>query len=408
MSASQTSSHSKWILSGLALALLCAAPLRALEDPMPGWTDRFHVGGNGDLRFEGGQRNALYDRANSFDVYQAGLVFDVDLAPSWSVWYDLNLVREDSGSSFKQEQLYLRKDNVAGLSWLNLKLGRTFMPFGEEYLQWNPISNPLASYTVAMPWNLDSGILAFGDIIEGGKLSYAVAVQNGDDQGGGGVALDDNTGKDLVVKLMAKPLPWLYASSSFLNTGKEGNNTAKSNFGYFSGEAIQPMGAASNITSSVAFEEDVKMTFALTELWANFGYMHVSDGNGHQDDRYIKWYTGQVVQYAPNMAKKLYVVGRYSAIGTFNNNLGSVFEGTIDSPATQSATTPGTLPYTYGFNQVNLIRYSLGVGYWFAPNILGKMEYSWEHSDLVAGFVPSAGQANNQRNFWIGSMSFRF
>lgn len=398
-----------------ATALFSATPLLALEDPLPDWTSRFHIGGNGDVRFEAGQRNAVYDRNASFDIYQAELVFDVDIAPNWSVWYDLPLAMEDSTATTFREQLYLRRDNVMGLPWLNLKIGQTFTPFGESYLQWNPIANPLASYTVGMLWNIDQGILAFGDIIPDAKLSYAVAVSNGDATGAGGSAFDDNANKTLSVKLMTKPLPWLYASSSFLNSGKNGNHTSASNFAYFSGQPITPLGTTtagngssspSNIADILAWEQDLKMTFDLTQIWGNFGYMHVMDGGGHQYDRYIKWYTGQLVQYVPKTNKKLYLVGRYSAVGTFNKNLGYRFQG---DAGVNGETSVELLPYQFNYDQKDLVRYSAGVGYWFAPNVLGKLEYSWEHTDLIA---PAQTAANNAqlgyRNFAVASMSFRF
>src|SRR5262249_31016734 len=142
-------------------------------------------------------------------------------APEWSFWADLLLVREAQDASTFKEQIYIRRDNAFGLSWLNAKFGREFTPYGEDYLHWNQISNPLASWTVAFPWALDEGIVAFGDILPEGKLSYATSVQNGNAT----LNFDDNPNKTAAIKLWSQATPWLYASSSFLNLGKQGNDT---------------------------------------------------------------------------------------------------------------------------------------------------------------------------------------
>src|SRR5689334_7478618 len=107
---------------------------------------RIHIGGNAAVRYMAGQPQAQLDRNGGFMVNQAGIVIDADVAPNLSFWYDLDAIREGvarDNTFFPVQQVYARVDNILDQSWLNVKLGRAFMPFGEEYLQWDSIDNPL-------------------------------------------------------------------------------------------------------------------------------------------------------------------------------------------------------------------------------------------------------------------------
>src|SRR5206468_12709707 len=139
-------------------------------------------------------------------------------------------------------------------------------------------------WTVAFPWALDEGIVLFGDILPNNKLSYAGSIQNGNN----GFNFDDNANKTVALKLMTKPVPWLYFSSSFLNLGLQGNNANKGRAEFWlSGQEISPING--NFVSGHVWEQDVKLMSDAGELWANFGYFHSIDG-GHKFDRYIRYY----------------------------------------------------------------------------------------------------------------------
>lgn len=395
-----------------AVALLPSTPLWALDAPMPDWAQRFHIGGNGAVRLQSGAKGAQLDRNNGFSVYQAGLVFDVDLAENWSFWTDVVQIREAQNAATFNEQLYIRRDKVFNQPWLNAKFGRVFAPFGESYLLWNQIDNPLASNDVAFPWALDEGILAFGDVLPNGWLSYTTAIQNGRNQG---INFPDSVDKAISVKLMTDPTPWLHFSSSFYNSGKRGNNTIAGLAEFWlSGMHITPLGATtapggaspSNFFDAQAWEQDLKLKFNLAEVGANFGYMHVMDGGGHKYDRYLKWYMAQLLGYIPATDKKAYLVARYSAIGTFNPNQGYRFAGTEIAIPGSTNTSPYAL---YNYNQRDLYRWSFGGGYYFASNILGKAEYSLEDSHLISSArTPQNNALRGTHNFFVGELAVRF
>jgi hypothetical protein len=356
------------------------------------------------------------DRNGGFMVNQAGIVIDADVAPNLSFWYDLDAIREGvarDNTFFPVQQVYARVDNVLDQSWLNVKLGRAFMPFGEEYLQWDSIDNPLGSFSTAVPWAQDEGIVFFGDLLPNNKLSYAASVQNGNST----FNFDDNSNKTAAARLTSQLLPWLHVSGSYLNLGKQGNNTVKGTSEFWlSGMHIQPLGATtaaggaspSNMVAGQALEGDVVISDPhLGRIWANYGYLSTQDGGGGVFNRIIRWYTGEILGYVPSTKEKAYVVGRYSAIGTFNPNLGYRFAGT---ELANNVLGNNSSPYAaLNYNQRDLYRWSLGVGYKFTENVVWKAEYSWEDTHLIDSAKTSANLSFvGQHNFYLTELGFRF
>src|SRR4051812_42385106 len=76
------------------LGCFAAGPAQAVNAPLPDWMQRVHIGGNAAMRFMTGQSRAQLERNSGLMVYQAGLVFDIDIMPNVSFWYDTNLIRE--------------------------------------------------------------------------------------------------------------------------------------------------------------------------------------------------------------------------------------------------------------------------------------------------------------------------
>src|SRR5262249_38080515 len=141
------------------------------------------------------------------------------------------------------------------------------------------------------------------------------------------------------------------------------------------------------------------------EIWVNFGYLRTIDGGGHIFDRYIRYYTGQVLGYIPQTQKKAYIVGRYSKVETMSATEGYSFQGTQIAGGR-------TTPYAaYNFDQRDLYRWSLGAGYWIHKNILAKVEYSWEDSHLIQSAIdanPSLLAFRGHHNFAVAELSVKF
>jgi len=403
-----------WIIV-MVLGCLGAGTANAVNAPLPDWMQRVHIGGNAAMRYMNGQPRAQLDHNGGFMVYEAGLVFDIDIMPNASFWYDTNLIREGISryNSIPNQQLYVRWDNILNKEWLNGKLGRTFVPFGEEYLHFDAIDKPLASASVADIWGLDEGVLVFGDILPKSRLSYVVGVQNGD----GNFNFPDNPSKSVAVKMMTQMNSWAYLSGSYMYLGRRGAVGApgftelwSSGFNLTSvGTTSADSGASpSDFFLGQAFEGDLRLTPAdIVELTLTYGYIHLNDGAGPQFNRTIRYYSGELLGYLPKTAEKAYLVGRYSIIGTMSPTLGYHFAGTefaANSLGNNSS------PYdSFDFDQRDLHRTSLGAGYRFHPNAVVKVEYSWEGTHLIESAKTPANLAQlGQRDFFITEVAFRF
>lgn len=398
-----------------AAALAAAAPAWGLNAPLSDWMTRLRLGGNAAVRVMGGQRRAGLERQNGASVNQVGLVLDADVAKDISFFYNIALIRE--GAARTNEQIYLRWDNISGREWLNAKFGRTFMPFGEEYLRWDSIDSWFNSPTVAYPWALDEGVMLFGDILQDGLLSYAAAVQNGNHSFNG----DDNVNKTFSGRLSTRPAPWFYASASYLNLGRQGNK-ASPGVGEFwiSGHNTRPLGAtaapsgpaaaaaASNEVDAQGFEADVKLAWLERgEAWLNYGRIMIHDGGGFDRNRTIQYGAAEVKALLPRTERKGYVAARYSVVGTFKTDQGYRFAGVEYAEAAKGNNSE---PYAgFSYDQRSLWRASLAAGWWFRANVLGKLEYSWEDTTLIEPAKNSASQsARGQRNFFSAELAIKF
>jgi len=396
------------------ILLLAARPAVALEAPPADWTKRLHVGGNGAVRFMDGEARAQLERNSGFMVYQAGLVFDMDIAENMSFWYDFALIREGaaraSSESFSREQAYVRWDNLFRREWLNLKAGRVFMPYGEEYLRWNAVNNPLASYSVAFPWALDEGVLLFGDVLSRDRLSYALTVQNGNTR----FNMDDNNEKTVAVKIAGKPLSWLSASASYLNLGRQGTDASKGIAEWWlSGQNIVTVGTTTapagrspgRSVNGRAYEANLTAAGALGHVWTSYGYFDMRDSGGRNYNRLIRYFAVEVLGELPKTGRKGYLAGRFSTVGTYHPERGYAFAGTELAGGTNNSS-----PYSnYNFDQRDLTRCSLGGGWRMTDRSVLKAEYSWETTHLIEpAKTPSNMAQRDKRDFLIFEAALKF
>src|SRR5690606_9146861 len=91
---------------------------------------------------------------------EARLFAEVQLWRNVFVLTELNLVtREEPDEFFTLGELYVDFENVSGLwgsdNLVNVRLGRFYIPFGEEYTVRNPVLNPLISHSLSDIWGVD-------------------------------------------------------------------------------------------------------------------------------------------------------------------------------------------------------------------------------------------------------------
>lgn len=324
------------------------------------------ISGEGGVAFFNSGSEGAFPNAE-FRVDEARLFVE---APVWDNVYffsEINLMtREASDLSLQLGELYLDFENVSQL-WnqdrmLNVRAGRMYIPFGEEYQTRFAIDNPLISHSLSDLWGVDEGIELYGKI---NKFSYAVAVQNG---GASGVR-DFDADKSIAGRLSYDPTHWLHLSASGMRTGDlkpPGDFVSELWFanGWFL--AATP----TNKFHVNLVEGDLEFRLPHGHLKAFGGYIRYEENDSlSHNDRDIYYYS---VEGVHELVHKLYAAVRFSQIFARNGY-----------PLTGNATM-GEYLFS-GARTDNLWRLSLGLGYRWSENLVLKTEYTFERGKLVTG-----------------------
>jgi len=306
---------------------------------------------------------------SEFRVDEAKLFIE---APVWGDIYffgELNLMtREASDLSLQLGELYIDIENISKL-WncdriLNLRMGRMYIPFGEEYLSRYAIDNPLISHSLSDIWGVDEGIELYGRL---GKFDYAAAVQNGGPSG----VRDFDGDKSIAARIGFDPQDWLHLSASAMRTGNltpQGDNWSEL---WFGNGWFLPI-TLGEITKYHAelFEGDVELRLPHGKIKAFGGYARYDDNEPGTDNRRdIFYYSIEIVH---DLTRKLYAAVRFSQIFA---DQGYPIAGHGDKDQ-----------YLYSLTLTDeLWRLSLGLGYRWSQNFLTKAEYSFERGTEVGG-----------------------
>ncbi len=278
-------------------------------------------------------------------------------------------------------EIYLDFENVAKF-WknerlINVRLGRFYIPFGEEYQVRNAIDNPLISHSVGDLWGLDEGIELYGSA---GKFSYAVAVQNGNYQ----VLNDGDSDKSVAARISYDPTKRVHLSASAMRTGQlDANMAGPDGFsalwignGFFM--ALNP--AATKFHANLA-EVDAQYKWSKGHVKAAGGYADYNETiPAARDQRDIYYYYVEVVQ---NLTPKLFAAGRFSEM-IAPQGYPMAGNSTIFAPTR------------------DLWRLSLGLGYRWNKHFLLKGEYSLEEGRQISG-----GNRNHEDGF-AAEAAFKF
>lgn len=342
----------------------------------------FHFG-KVDISGEGGL--AMFDSQPSgqtpnaeFRVDEARMFVE---APVWDEVYfytELNLAtREQNDLAVRFGELYLDFEDVSRL-WnqdhqLNLRVGRFYIPFGEEYQDRFAIDNPLISHSLSDLWGEDNGVELYGSL---GPVTYNVAVQ-----GGGVQASRDFTGdKSVAARVGYDPASWLHLSVSGMRTGDLDVQNDVLSALWFGNGFFRSLGSpATTRFHANLVEGDVQTKFSFLRLKTAGGYIHYDDndpnGNNQRDVYYY------YVEGTHDFTHQFYAAARMSEAFAHN---GFPIVGNGDMG-------------TYLFDELTsqYWRLSLGLGYHFSKNLLVKGEYSFnrgreldgsprDHQDLFA------------------------
>ncbi len=322
---------------------------------------------------------------SEFRVDEARLFVE---APIWKEIYfqgELDLAnREFPSLTPSAGEIYLDAQDLSDL-WgrdgqLNIRAGRMYIPFGEEYLSRYAIDDPLISHSVSDLWGYDNGVELYGAV---SKLTYVVAVQNG--SGANGVQ-DFNGDKSVAGRIGFDPDKHWHFSLSAMRTGNLSVANDMHSAIWFGNGFFQPVpGGMESLFDVNLVEGDVALRWSSGHVSGFGGYGHYSDNSPIMNDgRDIVYYAAEAVQDLP---KKLYAAVRFSQ-ALSNNGVPIVGFGKpsdyFDDPATE------------------LWRLSLGLGYRFSDNFLLKSECSLE------GGRDLDGEDRNHEDFFGTEAAFKF
>jgi hypothetical protein len=341
-------------------------------DNAPAANERFHLGkvditGEGGVAFFESQRNGETPNAE-FRIDEARVFLD---APVWKNVYfysELDLAqREMNNLNLQVGELYLEVEDVSQL-WgrdrmLNLRAGRFYIPFGEEYQYRFAIDNPLIFHSVSDLWGVDNGVEIYGAL---GGVHYVLAVQNG----GAQTTADFNADKAVVGRVGYDPAHWLHTSVSAMRTGNLDVAQDQVSALWFGNGWFRSLGSPSTtVFHANLVEGDVRVQLPGFTLRTAGGYIGYGDNDPTANNgRDVYYY---YVEGVKDITHELYGAARFSQVMA-RNGFPIVGDGDMG---------------TYLFDKLtgDYWRLSLGMGYHFSPNLLVKAEYSFNRGHEADG-----------------------
>ncbi len=329
--------------------------------------NRVALSGEGGLAFFYSQPGGQTPNPE-FRIDEARLFID---APVWDRVYFYSEVdfatRETTSLTLQVGELYLDFENISRL-WncdrlLNLRVGRFYVPFGEEYQERFAIDNPLISHSVSDLWGADNGVQIYGSR---SIFTYNLALQNGGIQG----ATDFTGDKSIAGRIGCDPNQWLHLSVSGMRTGEIDVNNDVLSAMWFGNGFFRSIGSPNTTRFGANLVEgDVQASFPGLQLKSAGGYINYSDndplGSNHRDVYYY------YVEGRYDFWRKFYLATRWSQVFA-NNGFPIVGNGPM-----------GT--YLFGPLTTEYWRLSLGAGYAFSKRLLVKAEYSFNRGTELDG-----------------------
>jgi hypothetical protein len=357
----------------------------------PSWlrehVGKLRIGGEGAVGFfDSGERGEFPN--NEFRVDEAKLFLETPLFDDVYFFSEINITLRDEREEYlRVGELYLDFENLGRWfnrdRWLNLRVGRLDIPFGEEYLTRDSVDNPLISHSVSDLWGVDEGIALYGGV---GKFNYILAVQNG-----GHPSLHDYNGdKAIVGRLSFDPTKWLHLSASAMRTGDLDVEEDEYSEMWLANAFIRAIGDPATTTTFRAelFEGDVRFILPRGHLHAAGGYIHSddNDSSGADNERDVYYYYAEGVF---NVTPKIYAAARFSQIFADEGfpllgGSGSWMQYFVDELSTE------------------LSRLSVGVGYRPTPNLLLKTDFTYNTGETLAG------ESRTHENFFGVEAAFKF
>ncbi len=354
-----------------APAPIAEAPPETLSSRFPAFaeTDRqIRLSGEAGLAFFSSRFNGQFPNAE-FRADDAKLFVEAQVWRNAYFFGGIDLVtREASDEYFHVGELYADFERVfvAGRDrTFNVRAGRFYLPFGEEYQVRNVVDNPLITHSVADIWGIDEGVQAYG---QWGPVRYNLAVQNG----GHKTLHDYDSDKSVVARVSVDPVPQLHLSASAMRTGRLNNANDVFSEVWLAGAFFRALGPVSTTPTFHAelAEVDAAWHWPTGHFKGAAGWIGFDDDNpAGGDKRNMSYFSLETVQ---QMGGGFFGAARYSGLHAPKGfplvGLGNFSQYEFVDPPTK-----------------DLERLSLGVGYRFAAPLVWKFDYSWEYGRLMNG-----------------------
>jgi hypothetical protein len=344
-----------------------------------------HISGEGGVGYFHTGNDGQYP-TGSFRFDEAKLFLESPVWKDTYVYGELDLVtREANDEFFHLGEFYIDFENIlrhwTDKSWLNLRVGRVYIPFGEEYNSRYVIDNPLISHSLSDIWGVDEGVEIYGS---GYGFDYALAVQNG-----GHPTLHDFTDdKSFAGRIGYNFDQRARVSFSGMRTGKISAVNDMFSETWFGGGFFRAIGQPASTATFDAqlFELDAQTFWKSGHLKLAGGYFQYDDDDSSADNSRDGYY--YYVEGVQNLTKKIYSAARFSQIHS-GEGMPILGHGNWGK-------------YYFGALTHDVWRLSIGLGYKFSDNLVGKIEYTIEQGEL------QGGMDRGHNNFLGAELGFKF
>jgi hypothetical protein len=371
------------------------------RDDLGSWTDRLRISGSANSGLYFGDDESPFADTN-FQVWDARLFIDVDLgsevsmaetaiARSLGLTFEWNLVRLGEVNNDVGE-LYVDFQGLFDQPWLNVQVGRFYIPFGENYLRFGKgyRDNPFITNTVGGPWWWDEGLRFYGSFADG-RLGWVASVSDGETPFGE----DADRDPQATLKVYAHLTPWLYVSGSVLRSGGIGSEEYPAQGAPWLGEtwahAFGDWTGIPNFHDGVPVPDgpdeldgtwmaglDTVLTHeTLGRLWLAYGWYDIDSAGASLYDRRLQYWIAEwlfeVGVLSPEL-RPLYLALRANGVGTYDDGEGYFLDiRQLD---------------TFGYNVESLEAYSIALGWRLNRYVTIRTEFTHQQTSLVRG-VPS-------------------
>ncbi|MCA9505786.1 MAG: hypothetical protein R3E53_13215 [Myxococcota bacterium] len=398
----------------VALGLLAADEGRAQA---PAWTERVRLSGSADAGLFGGGRDSVTPD-DGFRVWDTRLFVDAELGDDVRVGdvpvirnvgftFEWNLVR--NGDLANDVGLaYVDFEGLFESEWLNLRVGRFQIPFGEAYRLYSKgyADRSFSSQPVGGPWWWDEGVLLHGASTSG-RLGYVASVTNGDTEFG-----DVGGDAQATLKLWAQPCSFFYASLSGLWADALGGVDGS----LWLGEGwARPFGSGGppipNVVDGTPVADDpdgLGQTWALAadviltptpglRVWLSGGRYEIDSRGAARYDRTLWYWLGEVLaegELVHPTLRPFFLGVRVDGVGTWDQDRGYLLD----------------VRYTadLGYNMEHLIAYTVVAGWHVTEYVTLRSEYSHRDVDLVTGAAALLPGSTGDEDTWTIEVGIHF